>query len=148
MTTLKQQLAAVTHGNVLIDTSMSARKAQIKLLEDIITALAPRVKGLRSRVTSLQQRLNNLLGDSVLAAALVVFGGMLSWPNKLSAVKRWIASMCEHKLAHTPGYSLCDTMDFLEQQHVALPRSVILSESLRHAMYSVPLVRICSTVPD
>lgn len=140
MATLKQQLAAVTHDNILIDTSMSARRAQTKILEDITTALAPRVKGLRSRVSSLQQRLNNLLGDSILTAAMLVFGGMLSWPNKLVAVQRWIACMGEHKLAHTPGYSLCETMEFLEQQHVALPRSVILSDSLRHAMYSVSLV--------
>ena len=147
MTTLKQQLAAVTHDNILIDTSMSARKAQIKILEDIITALAPRVKGLRARVATLQQRLNTLLGDSILAAALAVFGGMLSWPVKLSAVKRWTASMSEHNMAHTLGYTLCDAMDVLEQRHVALPRSVILSESLRHAMYSVSLVCLFSTLP-
>jgi hypothetical protein len=140
MTTLKQQLAAVTHDNILIDTSMSARRAQLKILEDIITALAPRVKDLRSQVTSLQQRLSTLLGDSILAAALVAFGGMLSWPQKLAAVKRWTASMCKHKLPHTPEFSLVEMMDFLDQRHVALPRSVILSESLRHNLYSVSLV--------
>ena len=141
MMTLKQQLAAVTHDNILIDTSMSARRAQIKILEEITTALTPRIKTLKARVASLQQRLSNLLGDSILAAALVVFGGMQGWPGKLAAIKRWTACMRRHKVPHTADFSLCETMEFLEQRHVALPRSVILSESLRHAMYSMALVR-------
>jgi hypothetical protein len=140
MATLKQELATVTHDNVLIDTSISARRSQIKTLEEIALALVPRIRGLKDRASGLHRGLQRLLGNSILAAALVVYAGMLPWADKQVAVSKWSDCLKAHDLLHTPNYSLCEAMDFLDQQHIALPRSVIVAESLRHAMFTVLLV--------
>ena len=138
---LRQQVLASSHETKVIDTSARARQAKVVTLAAIQQAVAPRIQGLKERITALQQYLSCLLGDSMHAAAMCVYAGMLPDELKRTCQAELQRAIDEASLPHSPDLTLRHWMEFLEQQHTLLPRRVIMDEGTQHAMYCLSMVR-------
>lgn len=140
---LKEQVSAASHVATVSDTSARARRASLATLQAIKAAVAPRIQHMQAHVAALQQRLECLLGDSLRAAAMCVYAGVLPETLRLRCQHEFEHALCAASVPPSPGLSLCQWMEFLEQQHCLLPRKVMMDEALQHAMYCLSMVSAC-----
>jgi hypothetical protein len=143
---LREELAASSHENVLADTSVKGRRRLVRTLEDTMKELKRQVPYLKGSLVDLDTGLTNLLGDSVLAAALIVYAGALSWEEKCRALEEWKGVLGKEGLQHSRGFTMSGFMEVTERHLKVLPRGVILDESMQTMLYSLAFVR-CSHVP-
>jgi hypothetical protein len=139
---LQEAVDKQSHEVVCASSSMQTEHKQLKLLEDNMLALREHIVSFNTRLQALGGGVRNLLGDSMLAAALVVHAGTLSWPDKTASVKRWQAVLAEEDIPYASDFSLCGFMESTHRQHKLLPRSVLLDDSMQTNLYAVALVCI------
>jgi hypothetical protein len=139
---LQEAVEKQSHEVVCVSSFMQTEQTQLKLLEDSMLALREHIESFNMRLKALGAGVRNLLGDSMLAAALVVHAGTLSWADKTAAVERWQSVLAEEDIPHTSGFSLCRFMESTHRQHKLLPRSVLLDDSMQTNLYALALVCI------
>jgi hypothetical protein len=138
---MHEDVGQKTHEVVCTNTSMRSEQIQLKLLEDTMIVLKGHISIFNQQLLVLGQGVRSLLGDSLLAAAMVVYTGTLAWREKLELVEMWMAILAEGDVAHSTNFSLCKYMESTERQHVLLPRQVLLDESMQTSLYLAALVR-------
>lgn len=138
---LQEALQQASHDVARADASLRGEQAQVQLLDEAAQALRGQVGAINARLQALGAGVRNLLGDCVLAAAAVTYGGALPWHEQRRLLRRCGGVLAAVGLAHTEGFSLCGFMEATKRQHVLLPRNVLLDESMQASLYAVALVR-------
>eukprot|EP00892_Ulva_mutabilis_P005205 jgi/Ulvmu1/3056/UM015_0096.1 len=138
---LKAEVNAASHDSQASGLSARAQQEAVATLGAIKEALAPHMEAMQARTAALQQRLSCLLGDSLRAAALCVYGGMFPAEPRLRFQQEIQEALRERSVPHSPNLTTCQWMEFLEQQHALLPQRVMMDEGMQHAMYCMSMVR-------
>lgn len=138
---LEEVVQFTSHDLVRREATVVAEKEQLALLEETMIALKPEVVGFSERLLTLEQALKSLLGDTLLAACLTVFTGMLPHDSKCELLKIWKATLVDCEVVHTEDFTLCQFMETTGQQFSLLPRHVVLDEGMRTCLYLAALVR-------
>jgi hypothetical protein len=144
---LQEAIEKQSHEVVCANTFMHSEHVRLKLLEDNMLALREHIESFNLRLQALGTGVRNLLGDSMLAAALVVYGGTMSWADKTAAVEQWKLVLADEGISHTKDFSLCRFMELTHRQHKLLPRSVLLDDSMQTNLYATALVRALPIAP-
>ena len=138
---LQEALQQASHDVARADASLRGEQAQVQLLDEAAQALRGVVATATAQMRALEAGVRNLLGDCMLAAAAVTYGGALAWHEHSRLLRRCAGALAAAGIAHTAGFSLCGFMEATKRQHALLPRNVLLDESLQASLYTVALVR-------
>ena len=119
-------------------------QAQLELLESVLAAFKPLASGFTKRLDTLNSSLQNLRGDALLAAAVVVYGGALPHTVTAELVASWTSVLDDAGVACTVPFSLCDFMRSTHRQHALLPQNSVMDDSIAASLYMAAVVRPCS----
>jgi hypothetical protein len=141
ITELQADVHAAAQSANAANTSSASYHKQVALLDDVSAALEHVVSVLNDRLAVLNSSLEHLLGDSMLAAGLAVYGGMLDVEGQAALVFDWQRILQQGLLAHTAEFSLLSFMAASRREHALLPRGAILDAGLQTSVYLASLVR-------
>ena len=117
-------------------------QAQLELLESVLVAFKPLASGFTKRLDTLNSSLQNLRGDALLAAAVVVYGGALPRTVTGELVVSWTSVLDDAGVACTVPFSLCEFMRTTHRQHALLPCNCSVDDSIAVSLYAAALVRL------
>jgi hypothetical protein len=108
-----QSLNMLEYRKELLQQSVDSAKTQLENSECTLTHLNEMHANVKlhenkwnNKVDFLYEILNNAMGDSMLTAGLVAYGGLLGWSPRGELMRRWKAEMCRQQMAHTPYFRL------------------------------------------
>ena len=142
MLALEEKLQHASHEVVRASSTIEAQEQQLQLLEQTTLTLKPHIENFSSRLRTVEMALRNLLGDTILAAGLVVYTGVLLQDDRARLLKTWQSILAEVGIDHSADFTLCRFMEATARQFSLLPRSVILDEGMKTSLYLAALVRL------
>ena len=147
----QQQEGLLSTIQSLTDAQQTSRRTtdeqqqHTALLDELRADLQPAVEHLTHQQATLHSSLNNLLGDSLLAAALTVYGGALEPEMQRELMSKCTAVVRDAHIAHSKAFSICSFMAAAGRTGALLPRGVQLDNSLESSLYLSSLARSYST---
>jgi len=134
-------VARDTHAALRLQFLGRRSSEQVALLQKTMTASRKHLRRTAERLRELSAVLTTLGGDSILAAAVITYTGMLPGAHKAALLARWKRILADEGVPCDEAFSLCAFMAASRRDAVLLPHSVIMDAALQERVYSLSLVR-------
>jgi hypothetical protein len=127
---------------VCADNSARVEGSKVSVLDELIEAIAGHTTRLNTFRELLATSLRSLLGDAILAAAIITYAGDLGSDQKVEMLEKWQIILKSHTVCSKEDFSLASFVQTCKQMHAVQPKGVMgLDAAMQTSLYACSLAR-------